>query len=186
MAFEVEEAGNAVTQSLSEILDTKTTTVTSPDGNIAVSLVAGAITDVDFKAGTYSRYRETDLEFQLVSLIKLIIVARKRSRREALVESLGHGLISQQPSGRDHACRELLKDIEGEAHSGRVSMYAQPGEFWDVEIREGSLRESRGDEFIEECLTVADRAIRDLQRKVRHVNNKVYGHIGELRIRRVS
>lgn len=169
-------------QTYSEIFAAKVKTVTSPDGRITVALAGGTITDVDIIGGAYSRYRESDLEVQITSLIKLIIVARKRSRREALLESLGHDLIPRRLSSKDREYRGLLKDVVGEAHSSRVSIYAQPGEFWEVEIREDSLEESTGAEFIRECLSVAERAMGDLKRKVRWVNDEVYGHIGDLRI----
>ena len=169
-------------QSYSEIFAAKEENVTSPDGQITVNLAGGKVADVNFAVGAYSRYRESDLEWQITALVKLTIVARKRSRREAMKESMGHELIPRQLSSKDRQYRKHLKEeIEGEAHSNRISVYAIPGEFWDVKIRENSLAESTGDEFISECLSVVDQAMNDLQRKVRQENNRVYGHVSDLR-----
>lgn len=154
--------------------------VASPDGNIVVTLTGGTVTDAEFRPGTFPSYDKSSLEEQIVALIKLVIVARKRSRREAIIETLGHVPIRWEPTAKDLEYRERLKEIEGEAHSSRISIYALPGEFWDVEIRPDSLAESSSSDFLQECLSVASEALSDMQRKVRVVNEEIFGHIGDI------
>ena len=161
----------------SEILEAKAATVTSPDGNITVELVGGRISHVDLASGAYSRYSEPDLEEQIVALIKLIIVARRRARREALAETPVIEVVDREPSARDREYRKQLKEIVGEAHSEHLSVYACPGEFWDVEIRQGALSRIRGAEFISECLSTASTAMSNMQRQMRYASNKIYGQI---------
>ena len=166
-----------------EALAAKVESVCSPDRNITVTLKGGVVTNMDFATGAYSRYSESVLEEQIISLIKLVIVARNRSRKEAIYEELGHDvsrLDARILSKKEVEFKKRVENIEVEAHSRRISIIAQPLGFWDVQIKPNSLKESTGAGFIDEILSVVSEVISNMNLTVARENNTVFGHVSEI------
>jgi multidrug efflux pump subunit AcrA (membrane-fusion protein) len=150
----------------------------SPDGNIFARLTAGDRFAVWFAEGSYHRYTESGLEQQLGSLARAVLVKRRRAKLDALSAALGHRVRhgSSRPDGpRERRFREEQASVVGVGSNAYVEIYASPGTFWTIQIKQGALARLDESQFLMELHGAVSLATADLRRQLLQLREEVYG-----------
>ncbi|WP_213455501.1 YbaB/EbfC family nucleoid-associated protein [Rhizomonospora bruguierae] len=124
--------------------------VTSPDQRITGELVGGSTITIRFATGAYRRYREPDLERQLVAVAMLLIVGRERLSREVWAATTGAPAPDDGGEGeRSRRFRQLRAAmyVEGTSPGGLVRITATGLREWTVTVATGAIATTPEPEF---------------------------------------
>jgi hypothetical protein len=152
--------------------------LSSPDGNIHARLSAGDRFEVWFREGNYYRYTESSLEQQLISLARLLFVARRRARLSALSEAVGYRVQpgnSQPDDPRQRRFHEEQSQLVAVGRTAVIEVYGSPGEFWTIRIEPGTLAQLDEAGFLIELRAAVSQAMTDMRQQLLRLREDMYG-----------
>lgn len=160
--------------SITDYLDRMTVTETSPDGQIFSTVTNYTEVRISFRPGSYDRYDEGELSYQLGRLGGKTWVAYHRERSEAYRLSQGFSrdelAAAERPSDDPHQRRyeEELNRIQGEGRStgGAIAIHTVGMTQWLVEIAPGAVSQLGEEAFLAELHSAIRSLLEDRQRKI--------------------
>ncbi|SDT67406.1 YbaB/EbfC family nucleoid-associated protein [Actinoplanes derwentensis] len=159
---------------LGERLRTMSVTGTSSDGAIQATVTGENRLELRFRARTYQWYDDRGLARQLSALGTSTWVVWTRRRAEitrlALGQSRGEAEQNRRRAGDPRAQRfaEELQELgcEGISPGGCVHLRLTGATRWQVEIVEGTVRDTSERFFVQEAVSAFDAVIRDRTAKL--------------------
>lgn len=165
--------------SVADRLDSMVVTVSSPDGQITATLSNGDQVTFGFRPGSYERYPERTLEFQLARLAASIWVGYQRGYRRALDDAAGAAVSTDgmvRGSKRDRFRQDQAQLVaEGTSTSGRIRASSQGLMHWRVTIASGAVRALTEDEFLAEVGEAARSLLANYYEQVRQLKDEYFG-----------
>lgn len=164
---------------MADRLNKMVVTVSSPDGQIEGVLRDRDAVSVEFRVGTYRRYQERTLEYQLARLATLLWTGYQRGYNDAVAAATGRPV----QDGRHlwDARRRAFRDAqaatvaEGMSVGERVFITNTGMLSWQVVIKDGTIAAVDEKEFAVECVSAFDRLMMDYRHKMALLRAEHYG-----------
>lgn len=143
------------------------TTVYSPDKNIRCVLKGMNSATAKFRPGSFKSYSEIELEHQMLALIKQMVLAREKTRIEALKKATRREHLEPfvPPDAKMRKYYEKHKELTGFGGNDCIKVYSSPGMSWKVKIRPGIIESISEDEFLNKATEAVKVSISDLRSK---------------------
>jgi len=146
----------------------------SPDRNISARVSNYTEAKVTFQPGTFQRYDERQLSYQLARLGVLTWIAYQRARSAAYRNSRGISSAelaeAERPSNDPHRRRyeEELGKVEGEGSSvsGVLRIRTAGMMQWHVDIEPGTVRRLGEQQFLAELHSAFNALLNDREMKI--------------------
>ncbi|AEV81876.1 hypothetical protein ACWT_0862 [Actinoplanes sp. SE50] len=159
---------------LGEQLRTMTVTATSPDGAIRATVTGENRLELRFQPRTYQWYDDHGLARELTALGTTTWVAWTRQRAEvtrlSLGQSRGEAEQSQRRDGDPRHDRfiEALRRLEcdGVSRDRSIHLRLAGATRWQVEIADGTARNTPERTFVEQAVSAVDSVIQDRSMKM--------------------